>query len=40
MGTDGAATITVVDDEPMARDILVRAARAWEYDCQPAASAE
>jgi response regulator RpfG family c-di-GMP phosphodiesterase len=34
------ATITVVDDEPVARDILVRAARAWDYDCQPAATAE
>jgi response regulator RpfG family c-di-GMP phosphodiesterase len=34
------ATVTVVDDEPHARDVLVRAARSWQYECQAAASAE
>jgi putative two-component system response regulator len=33
-------TVTVVDDEPAARDVLVRAARSWDFDCQAAASAE
>jgi response regulator RpfG family c-di-GMP phosphodiesterase len=33
-------TVTVVDDEPLAQDVLVRAARSWEYDCQAAATAE
>jgi response regulator RpfG family c-di-GMP phosphodiesterase len=33
-------TVTVVDDEPMAQDVLVRAARAWHYQCQAADSAE
>jgi response regulator RpfG family c-di-GMP phosphodiesterase len=33
-------TVTVVDDEPMAQDVLVRAARAWHYQCQAANSAE
>ncbi len=33
-------TVTVVDDEPMAQDVLVRAARAWHYRCQAANSAE
>src|SRR5262245_32278833 len=33
-------TVTVVDDEPLARDVLVRAARSWKYVCQSAASAE
>jgi response regulator RpfG family c-di-GMP phosphodiesterase len=33
-------TVTVVDDEPMAQDVLVRAARAWHYECQAANSAE
>src|SRR5208282_4632103 len=32
--------VTVVDDEPAARDVLVRAARSWNYACQAAASAE
>ena len=32
--------VTVVDDEPLARDVLVRAARSWQYDCQAADSAE
>jgi response regulator RpfG family c-di-GMP phosphodiesterase len=35
-----AVTVTVVDDEPMAQDVLVRAARAWHYQCQAADSAE
>jgi response regulator RpfG family c-di-GMP phosphodiesterase len=35
-----ALTLTVVDDEPLAQDVLVRAARAWEYSCQAASSAE
>jgi putative two-component system response regulator len=33
-------SVTVVDDEPAAQDVLVRAARLWDYDCQTAASAE
>ncbi len=32
--------VTVVDDEPAARDVLVRAARSWAFECQAAASAE
>jgi response regulator RpfG family c-di-GMP phosphodiesterase len=35
-----ARTVTVVDDEPSALDVLVRAARSWRYDCQAATSAE
>jgi response regulator RpfG family c-di-GMP phosphodiesterase len=34
------ATVTVVDDEPYARDVLIRAAQSWHYECQGAASAE
>jgi putative two-component system response regulator len=34
------ATVTVVDDEPLARDVLVRAARTWHYECQSAGNAE
>ncbi len=33
-------TVTVVDDEPVVRDVLVRAARTWSYGCQAADSAE
>jgi len=33
-------TVTVVDDEPSALDVLVRAARSWSYECQAATSAE
>jgi len=33
-------TVTVVDDEPVVQDVLVRAARSWNYDCQAAANAE
>src|SRR5262245_14731990 len=32
--------VTVVDDEPMAQDVLVRAARSWHFQCQSASSAE
>jgi response regulator RpfG family c-di-GMP phosphodiesterase len=32
--------VTVVDDEPCMRDVLVRAARSWQYSCQAASSAE
>ena len=35
-----AKTVTVVDDEPLVQDVLVRAARSWHYDCQAAATAE
>jgi response regulator RpfG family c-di-GMP phosphodiesterase len=34
------STVTVVDDEPAALDVLVRAARSWRYKCQAATSAE
>jgi putative nucleotidyltransferase with HDIG domain len=37
---ESVATVTVVDDEPLARDVLVRAARSWRFDCQSAATAE
>jgi response regulator RpfG family c-di-GMP phosphodiesterase len=33
-------TVTVVDDEPVALDVLVRAAQSWRYECQAATSAE
>jgi response regulator RpfG family c-di-GMP phosphodiesterase len=32
--------VTVVEDEPVARDVLVRAARSWQYECQAAGTAE
>jgi putative two-component system response regulator len=35
-----AVTVTVVDDEPIAQDVLIRAARSWHYRCQSASSAE
>jgi response regulator RpfG family c-di-GMP phosphodiesterase len=35
-----ALAVTVVDDEPMAQDVLVRAARSWRFDCQTASTAE
>jgi response regulator RpfG family c-di-GMP phosphodiesterase len=35
-----ALSLTVVEDEPMAQDVLMRAARLWDYECQAAASAE
>jgi response regulator RpfG family c-di-GMP phosphodiesterase len=34
------ATVTVVDDEPLAQDVLVRAARSCRFDCQVASTAE
>jgi response regulator RpfG family c-di-GMP phosphodiesterase len=42
MSADDAATmtVTVVDDEPIATDVLVRAAKSWNFDCQAANSAE
>ncbi len=38
-GTD-PVSVTIVDDEPMAQDVLVRAARSWHFECQAASSAE
>jgi response regulator RpfG family c-di-GMP phosphodiesterase len=35
-----AMSVTVVDDEPWALDVLVRAARSWNYTCQSANCAE
>jgi putative nucleotidyltransferase with HDIG domain len=32
--------VTVVEDEPMAQDVLVRAARSWQFECQAASTAE
>ncbi len=32
--------MTLVDDEPSALDVLVRATRSWDFDCQAAKSAE
>lgn len=32
--------MTLVDDEPYSLDVLVRAARSWDFDCQSAHSAE
>ena len=32
--------VTVVDDEPAAQDVLVRAAALWDYPCQIASTAE
>src|SRR5437016_3394829 len=32
--------VTVVDDEPLALDVLVRAARSWNFQCQSAPTAE
>jgi len=34
------ASVTVVDDEPYIQDVLSRAARSWDYQCQTAGSAE
>jgi len=36
----GNVAVTVVDDEPIVQDILVRAARSWDYSCQAASTAE
>ncbi|MBI3410183.1 MAG: response regulator [Planctomycetes bacterium] len=35
-----SATLTVVEDEPAALDVMLRAARSWDFDCQAARSAE
>jgi response regulator RpfG family c-di-GMP phosphodiesterase len=35
-----AVSVTVVDDEPVAQDLLIQAARSWHFECQAAASAE
>jgi putative two-component system response regulator len=35
-----AMSVTVVDDEPWAQDVLVRAVRSWDYDAQAARCAE
>jgi response regulator RpfG family c-di-GMP phosphodiesterase len=32
--------VTVVEDEPTAQDVLVRAARSWQFQCQAASTAE
>jgi response regulator RpfG family c-di-GMP phosphodiesterase len=42
MNTAEAETplVTVVDDEPSVLNVLVRAARSWQYDCQAACTAE
>jgi cyclic di-GMP phosphodiesterase len=32
--------VTVVDDEPAALDVLMRAARSWRFECQAATTAE
>lgn len=34
------ATVTLVDDEPVALDVLTRAAESWDFQCQAARSAE
>jgi response regulator RpfG family c-di-GMP phosphodiesterase len=36
----GPVSVTVVDDEPIAQDVLVRAARSWHFQCQSASTAE
>src|ERR1700676_2154455 len=33
-------SVTVVDDEPVAQDVLIRAAKSWHYRCQAASTAE
>lgn len=39
--TDSAPiTVTVVEDEPFAQDVLVRAAHSWHFRCQAASTAE
>ncbi len=35
-----SVSVTVVDDEPIAQDVLVRAARSWHFRCQAASTAE
>jgi response regulator RpfG family c-di-GMP phosphodiesterase len=36
----GDISLTVVDDEPVAREVLARAARSWHFDAQTAVDAE
>jgi response regulator RpfG family c-di-GMP phosphodiesterase len=38
--TSPYAAVTVVEDEPHVRDVMVRAIRSWNYDCQDAGNAE
>jgi putative two-component system response regulator len=33
-------SVTVVDGEPIAQNLLIRAARSWHFDCQAASTAE
>jgi response regulator RpfG family c-di-GMP phosphodiesterase len=40
MRSEPSTVVTVVDDEPVAQDILIRAARSWDFECQAAGSAE
>jgi putative nucleotidyltransferase with HDIG domain len=40
MSLSARCAITVVDDEPMAQDVLIRAATSWRFGCQAAGSAE
>jgi response regulator RpfG family c-di-GMP phosphodiesterase len=40
LSSNSVMTVTVVEDDALARDALVRAARFWGYDCQAAATAE
>src|SRR5262245_9011531 len=35
-----ALAVTVVEDEPLVLDLLVRAARSWSFDCQAATGAD
>src|SRR3954453_13234424 len=37
---ESAISVTVVEDEPLAQDVLVRAARSWHFQCQTASTAE
>ncbi|MGE3805272.1 MAG: HD domain-containing phosphohydrolase [Gemmataceae bacterium] len=39
-GQSSFMTVTIVDDEPLVLDMLVRAARSWHYECQAATCAE
>lgn len=39
-GDSADLTLTVVDDDPLVLEMLVRAARSWHYQCQTATSAE
>src|SRR5262249_38240420 len=37
---DEAISVTVVDDEPSMREVLVKTLHSWDYPCQAAADAE